>query len=75
MTDIVEDIEVETEILKKDSHECYLQKMFFRRPPESFFLNDIRKENFETTMDITSEVTKQRDLFAQVVPLNYVMQE
>ena len=58
LSDIVEGIEVVTNNGKAEDSEYYIQKMFFRRPPESFFLNEIRKSNFETDMDITSPVTK-----------------
>jgi hypothetical protein len=73
LTKIIEDIEIETEITDDETTHIYLQKLFFRRPPECFFLNEIRKYNFETRMNITSEVTKQQDLFAEVVPFTYIM--
>ena len=73
LSEIVEDIEIVYTNTRNDNEVHELQKLYFRKPAECFFLNDLRKENFESNMDISSAETKQRDLFTQVIPLSYVM--
>lgn len=73
---IVEDIDIQIKIDDQwGGNIVYLQKLYFRKPAECFFLGQIRKNNFESKMDITSVVTKQRDLIMQVLPFSYVMVE